>query len=70
VGQNNRMHRCLTTLEALIVLNELHEKMVGRHFAPNITAKKNWMQDIVGQLNSRILMIFTKVVTIIKKLGD
>ncbi len=25
LGQNNRLHRCLTTLEAQIVLKELHE---------------------------------------------
>jgi hypothetical protein len=40
LGENNRLHRCLTTLEAQIVLKELHERMVGRHFATNITAKK------------------------------
>jgi hypothetical protein len=33
VGQNNRLRRCLTTLEALIVLRELH-------FVTNITTKK------------------------------
>jgi hypothetical protein len=40
LGQNNRLHRCLTTLEARIVLKELHEGVVGRHFAANITLKK------------------------------
>ncbi len=40
VGQNNRMHRCLTTLETQIVLKELHEGVARRHFAPNITTKK------------------------------
>jgi hypothetical protein len=30
----------LTTLEAHLVLKELHEGVVGRHFAANITAKK------------------------------
>jgi hypothetical protein len=40
VGQDNGMCRCLTTLQALIVLKELHEKMVGGYFAANIIAKK------------------------------
>ncbi len=40
VGRNNRERRCLTTLEAHLVLKELHEGVVGRHFATNITAKK------------------------------
>ncbi len=34
------MCRCLTTLEAQIVLKELHEGMVGRHVAANIISKK------------------------------
>jgi len=40
VGQDNRMHRCLTTSEAQIVLKELHEGMVKRHFITYIIAKK------------------------------
>ncbi len=40
VGQNNRMHRCLTTLQTQIVLKELHEGVARGHFAPNITTKK------------------------------
>jgi hypothetical protein len=40
VGQDNRLHRCLTTSETQIVLKELHEGMSGRHFATNIIAKK------------------------------
>jgi hypothetical protein len=40
VGQDNKMHKCLTTPEAQIVLKELHEGVVGGHFASNIIAKK------------------------------
>ncbi len=40
VGQDNRMHRCLTTLETQIVLKELHERVVGGHFAPDIITTK------------------------------
>jgi hypothetical protein len=40
VKQNNILHRCLTTLKAQIVLKELHEGVVGRHFVANVTAKK------------------------------
>ncbi len=39
VGQDNKMCRCLTTLEAQIVLQELHQGMVGGYFAI-ITTKK------------------------------
>ncbi len=39
VGQDNKMHRCLTTLEAQIILKELHGVARG-HFVANITAKK------------------------------
>jgi hypothetical protein len=35
------MCKCLTTSEAQIVLKELHEGVARRHFATNITAKKN-----------------------------
>jgi hypothetical protein len=40
VGQDNKLSRCLTTLEAHIVLKELHERVVGGHFATYIIAKK------------------------------
>jgi hypothetical protein len=40
VGQDNKMHRCLTTLEAHFFLKELHEGVVGGHFAPDTIAKK------------------------------
>jgi hypothetical protein len=30
VGQDNKMCKCLTTLEAWVVLKELHERVVGR----------------------------------------
>ncbi len=36
MGQNNRMHRCLTTLGTQIVLKKLHEKMEGRRFLVDI----------------------------------
>ncbi len=39
VGQDNKMHRCLTTLKAQIILKELHGVAKG-HFVTNITAKK------------------------------
>jgi hypothetical protein len=39
VGQNSKMHRCLTTSEAHIVLKELHEGVARGHFAANIIAK-------------------------------
>ncbi len=40
VGQDNIMHRCLTTSETQIVLNELHEGVARGHFVTNIIAKK------------------------------
>jgi hypothetical protein len=40
VGQDNRMRKCLTTLETQIVLKELHKGMVGGHFDLYITTKK------------------------------
>jgi hypothetical protein len=40
MGQNNKMHICLTTLQTQIVLKELHEGLVGGHFAIDITTKK------------------------------
>jgi hypothetical protein len=38
VGQDNKICRCLTTLEAHFVLKELHEGMAG-HFVTDIIAK-------------------------------
>jgi hypothetical protein len=67
VGQDNRMHKCLTTSKAQIVLKELHEGVVGRHFALDITIKK--ILD-VGYWWPTSFMIFTKVVTSIRKLED
>jgi hypothetical protein len=40
MGEDNIMHRCSTTLEAHIVLKELHERVVRRHFVANITINK------------------------------
>jgi hypothetical protein len=39
VGQDNKMHKCLTTSKTQIVLKELHG-VVGGHFATYIIAKK------------------------------
>jgi hypothetical protein len=51
-------------------MKNLHEGVVGRHFVTNIITKKKWMQDIGGQLYSRIFMTFAKVVITIRKLKD
>jgi hypothetical protein len=40
MGHDNKLCRCLTTLEAQIDMKELHEGMVRGHFATNITTKK------------------------------
>ncbi len=40
VGQDNKMHRCLTTSETQNVLKELHEGVLGGHFVVDITANK------------------------------
>jgi hypothetical protein len=64
------MHKCLTTSKTQIVLKELCERVAGKHFFTDITTKKNWMQDIGGQLYSRIPMNFVEVVTVIRKLED
>jgi hypothetical protein len=37
MGQNNRLHKCLTTLETQIVLKELHERVAGKHFVIDTT---------------------------------
>jgi hypothetical protein len=42
VGQDNKMHKCLTTSVTHIVFKELHEGMVRGHFVINITTKKIW----------------------------
>ncbi len=39
MGQDNKMHRSLTTSEAQIVLKELHEGVVGGHFATYFIVK-------------------------------
>jgi hypothetical protein len=47
------------------------ERMDGRRFVAYIIAKNNnLMQDIGGQLYSRILMTFAKVVITVRKLDD
>jgi hypothetical protein len=40
VGQDNKMHKCLTTSETYIVFKELHEGVARGHFATDFTAKK------------------------------
>jgi hypothetical protein len=40
MGQDNKMHKCLTTLKAQILLKKLYEGVGGRHFATDITTKK------------------------------
>jgi hypothetical protein len=40
VGQDNKLHRCLTTSKAQIVLKERHEVVDGGHFAVDINVKK------------------------------
>ncbi len=40
VGQDNKMHRCLITSEAHIVLKELHEGVAKGHFVIDIITKK------------------------------
>jgi len=68
--QDNKMHKCLTTLEAQIVLNELHEGMVGGHFVANITTKKILDVDYWWPILFKDIMNFVEVVTTIKKLED
>jgi hypothetical protein len=40
VGQDNKMHRCLTTSKAHVILKDMHEGVVERHFSANINGKK------------------------------
>ncbi len=70
MGQDNKMHKCLTTLEAQIVLKELHEGMVGGHFAANITTKKILDVGYWWPILFKDIMNFVEVVTTIKKLED
>jgi hypothetical protein len=37
MGQDNRLRRCMSTIEAQKVMKELHEGAVGGHFATRIT---------------------------------
>jgi hypothetical protein len=37
MGQYNRLQRCLTTIETQMVMKELHEGLLGGHFAIEIT---------------------------------
>jgi hypothetical protein len=37
MGQDKRLKRCLSTIEAQKVMKELHEGAVGGHFATKIT---------------------------------
>jgi hypothetical protein len=40
VGQDNRLHKWLTTSKAQIVLKDLHEGVARGHFVIDITIKK------------------------------
>jgi hypothetical protein len=40
MGHDNKLHKCLTTSKAQIVLKELHEGVPRGHFAIDIIAKK------------------------------
>jgi hypothetical protein len=40
MGQDNRLRQCLTTIETEMVMKELHEGPIGRHFAIEITQRK------------------------------
>ncbi len=40
LGQDNKMHRCVTTKETQIIHKELDEGITTSHFATNITSKK------------------------------
>jgi hypothetical protein len=37
MGQDNRLRICLTTIEAQMVMRELHERSLKGHFATKIT---------------------------------
>jgi hypothetical protein len=40
VGQDNIMHKCLSSSKGHIVLKELHEGVAGKHFVVDIITKK------------------------------
>ncbi len=40
MGQDNKLWQCLTTIEAQMVMKELHERPSGGHFATKITQRK------------------------------
>jgi hypothetical protein len=40
VGEDNKLHKCLTTSKAQIVLKELGEGVDGGHFATNLLQRK------------------------------
>jgi hypothetical protein len=40
MGQDNRLRQCLTTIEAQMVMKELHERPLGGRFATEITHRK------------------------------
>jgi len=40
MGHDNRLWRCLSTTEAQKVMKELHEGVVTKHFAIDITNRK------------------------------
>ncbi len=40
MGQDNRLKRCMSTIEAKMVTKELHEGVLKGHFATKITQKQ------------------------------
>jgi hypothetical protein len=40
MGEDNKLHRCLIASQAHIILKELDEGVIRRHFAIDITTKK------------------------------
>ncbi len=69
VGQNNILHKCLTTWEAYIVLKELH-KVAKIPFVVDITTKKildvgYWWPTLFKDTRD-----FAKVVIVIRKSED
>jgi len=40
MGQNNKLRQCLITIEVEMVMKELHERPLGRHFAIEIMQRK------------------------------
>ncbi len=40
MGQNNKLRQCLITIEVEMVMKELHEGPLGRHFAIEIMQRK------------------------------